>query len=85
MLNIVLALRTWGSYWKHHKINFFCDNLAVVQVVKSSKTKDKFLAAYIRNIWLISASDDIEIIIKHIEGKKNVIADLLSRLHSPAG
>ena len=85
MLNIVLALRTWGSYWQHHKIKIFCDNLAVVQVVKSSKTKDKFLAACIRNIWLISASNDIEIVIEHIEGKKNVLADLLSRLHSPAG
>ena len=85
MLNIVLALRTWGSYWKHHKIKIFCDNLAVVQVVKSSKTKDKFLAACIRNIWLISASNDIEIVIEHIEGKKNVIADLLSRLHSQVG
>ena len=85
MLNIVLALRTWGPYWQHHRIKIFCDNLAVVQVVKSSKTKDKFLAACIRNIWLVSASNDIEIIIEHIEGKKNVIADLLSRLHSPAG
>ena len=52
----------------------FCDNLAVVQVVKSSKTKDQFLAACIRNIWLISASNDIEIVIEYIEGKKNVIA-----------
>ena len=85
MLNIVLALRIWGSYWQHHKINFVCNNLAVVQVVKSSKTKDKFLAACIRNIWLIAASNDIEIVIEHIEGKKNVIADLLSRLHSPIG
>ena len=85
MLNIVLALRTWGSYWQHQKIKIFCDSLAVVQVVKSSKTKDKFLAACICNIWLISASKDIEIVIEHIEGKKNVLADLLSRLYSNEG
>ena len=30
ILNIILALRTWGSYWQHHKIKIFCDNLAVV-------------------------------------------------------
>ena len=82
MLNNVLALRIWGSDWQHHKIKIFFDNLAAVQVVKSSRTKDKFLAACICNIWLISASNDIEIVIEHIEGKKNVIADLLSRLHS---
>ena len=54
-------------------------------MVKSAKTKEKFLAACIRNIWLISASNDIEIVIEHIEGKNNVIADLLSRLHSATG
>ena len=82
MLNIVLALRTWGHFWHHRKIQIFCDNMVVVQVVGSSKTKDPFLAACIRNIWLIAASFDIQIDIKHIPGKKNAIADLLSRLHS---
>ena len=48
--NIVFALRTWGSYWQHHKIKISCDNLAVVQVAKSSKTKNKCLAACIHNI-----------------------------------
>ena len=85
MLNIVLALRTWGSYWRHKKIKIFCDNLAVVQVIRSSKTKDKFLAACIRNIWLISASKDIEVVVEHIEGRHNIIADCLSRLYSNEG
>ena len=79
MLNIVF---TWGSYWQHHKIKVFCDNLAVLQVVISSKSKDKFLADCISNIWLITALNDFKIVIEHIEGKKNVIADLLSQLHS---
>ena len=82
MLNIVLALRMWGHFWCHAKKNDFCDNMAVVQVVGSSKTKDPFLAACIHNICLISASFDIQIDIKHVPGKKNAIADLLSRLHS---
>ena len=56
--------------------------MAVVQVVGSSKTKDPLLAACILNIWLIAASFDIQIDIKYIPGKKNAIADLLSRLHS---
>ena len=82
MLNIVIALRAWGKYWKHSQVHIHCDNMAVVQVVTSSRTKDKFLAACIRNIWLISSVLDIDIVIHHIQGKKNVIADCLSRLHS---
>ena len=82
MLNIVIALRTWGRLWKHSQAHIYCDNMAVVQVVTSSKTKDKFLATCSRNIWLLSSIFDINIVIHHIQGKENVIADCLSRLHS---
>ena len=51
MFNVLLALRVWGHHWKHSLVRFYCDNLAVVQVVQTSKTKHPFLAACIRNIW----------------------------------
>ena len=82
MINILIALRLWGSYWVHSSIDIFCDNLAVVQVVTTGKTRDAVLGACIRNIWLLAAVLDIDIKIKHMRGKKNVIADLLSRLFS---
>ena len=41
-------------------------------MVDSGKTRDKFLNAYIRNIWLVSATCDIDLHIKHIEGKNNL-------------
>ena len=34
MWNIVIALRMWGHLWRHSSIQIFCDNLAVVQVMK---------------------------------------------------
>ena len=37
------------------------------------------LAAYIRNIWLVTATFDIRLVVQHIKGKENVTADLLSR------
>ena len=40
MLNIVVALRVCGSLWLHSSISVRCDNLGVVQVVKTGKTKD---------------------------------------------
>ena len=63
-------------------MNIFSDNLAVVQVVNSGKTKDMFLATCIRNIWLLTAVYDIELEVAHIPGAKNEVADLLSRLHA---
>ena len=60
----------------------YCDNMAVVQVASSGRTKDPFLGACIRNIWLITATLDIELEIKHIQGSKNILADALSRIYS---
>ena len=54
----------------------------MVQVVKTSKTKDPFLAVCICNIWMITATFDIEVQINHVKGINNTIADLLSRLFS---
>ena len=82
MLNIVLALRTWGSYWCHSAISIHCDNFGVVCVVKTGKTKDPFLALCIRNIWLLTAHHDIDLQIHHIPGSYNIIADALSRIYS---
>ena len=53
--------------------------MAVVEVLTSGKTKDSILATCARNVWLLSAMFNISIHIEHIPGKKNVVADLLSR------
>ena len=71
-----------GGHWVHSSIEIFCDNLALVQVVTSDKTREPILGACIRNIWLLSAVFDIDLRIQPIRGKKNTIADLLSRLFS---
>ena len=83
MLNVLIALWLWGSQWRHMCITIFCDNFSVVQVIRSGKTKDPFLALCIRNVWLLTAHNDIEIQINHIPGVKNTIADTLSRIYSP--
>ena len=85
MLNIVIALRLWAKDWTGSLVTFHCDNLAVVQVVNSGKTRDKFLNACIRHIWLISAVHDIDLHLAHIQGRKNLIADSLSRIYSEKG
>ena len=81
MLKIVVALQVWGSYWRHKHLQVHCDNLGVVQEVKTGKTKDNFLALCIRNIWLLTASYDIDLDISHIPGRFNILADALSRIY----
>ena len=76
-INRILATFREGS----HKQKI-CDNHSVVQVVKNGKTRDPFLALCIRNIWLHTAIYDVHLIIEHVAGKENRIADTLSRIHS---
>ena len=62
---------------KRHCFN--CDNLAMVEILKSGKTRDVFLATCARNVWLITAMFNIDIIIIHVPGIRNQVTDLLSR------
>ena len=79
MINILVAIKAFGPFWAQKKVLVKCDNQAVVSVLKHSRTKDAFLAACARNIWLLAAWYDLEMDYVHIQGKENVVADLLSR------
>ena len=79
MLNILVVLRAWGSQWLHRRISIACDNEAVVHVLNSGKTRDLTLAAIAHNIQLLLATHNIDIVVRHILEKVNIVADLLSR------
>ena len=40
ILNIVVAAKIWASHWSNKLIQMFCDNMAVVEVLTTSKTRD---------------------------------------------
>ena len=79
ILNILVACKIWASRWENKKIQIFCDNLAVVEVLMSGRTRDETLAICALNIWLLSALYNIHFTFSHIAGVQNTIADLLSR------
>ena len=79
MLNILVALRVWADAWKNCTIEVHCDNLSVVTVLCSGKTKNSSLATISRNIFMVASRYDIFLKVSHIPGKENKIADLLSR------
>ena len=52
MLNIMVAIRTWGKLWSGIKNCIHCDNQAVVHVLTTGETRDLTLAAIARNILM---------------------------------
>ena len=79
MWNIVLACRIWAKYWQGKEVKILCDNEACVHVLSSGFTRDVILATMARNIWLIQACNDFKLVVEHISGVRNEVADLLSR------
>ena len=51
-------------------------------MVETGRTRGHFLALRTRNIWLITATWDIQLEVCHIPGTYNVIADTFSRVYS---
>ena len=79
MINIPVALRVWGSCWANKKIIIKCDNQAVVSVLNTGKSRDPQLCTIARNIFMYIALNDINLIVLHVLGSNNTVADLLSR------
>ena len=44
ILNIVVAAKIWASHWADKKIEIFCDNMAVVDILNTGKARDTTLA-----------------------------------------
>ena len=81
MLNVLLALRVWGSKLANKIVRLWCDNRAVVDIMTRRKTKDKHLGEILREVLMLQATYNINLEVCHIAGKNNDIADALSRVH----
>ena len=51
MLNLVVAIKTSGKFWRYSSIIIYCDNMSVVQLVQTSKTRNPFLALCIHMVF----------------------------------
>ena len=79
LINVLVALRVWT--WQHKRVVFKVDNLAIVTIYNCGYTRCRHLTTMVRNIWLETAKYDLEMV-KHIPGKVNRMADLLSSFYN---
>ena len=79
MVNVLVSVRLWANKWRNCSVNMFCDNQAVVEVMANGRSRDKYLAACARTIWLLLAQYNIRLNVLHIAGLENRYADTLSR------
>lgn len=79
MMSIILCLKLWGKSFKGKRIQIFCDNMAVCQVINSGKAKCEILQNGLREIAFLTAFYECEIRTVYLESKANRISDHLSR------
>ena len=76
---ICAALDIWGECLRNKCINIISDNMAVVCVINSFTSKDKYLMKLLRHMVFTCMKYNILIKSTHLPGKLNIIAEKISR------
>ena len=84
LLNIVVALKVWRRQWAGHRVCVWSDNANACIAVQTGRTKDYYMQDCIREIFLYTAAEDIELHVLHRPGVELQRADALSRAHTQA-
>ena len=79
--NILLAIRWWQARLRNTNVLVHCDNAASVAVLQAGQSADVLMRGCAREVWLLCCLNDIELSVKHLPGKDNTDADILSRAH----
>ena len=76
---VVIAASTWGAQWKTRRLLVHCDNHAVVDIWRKGTSKHAALMQLVRKLFFIAATHNFTLLLQHIQGTDNGIADALSR------
>ena len=79
MFAVIICLKLWGCNFRGKRIQMFCDNQSICQVVNSGKARDEILQDCLREIAFLAAVHEFQIKMVHLESKANRISDCLSR------
>ena len=76
---IVLALILRSNVLADKRLLVLCDDEAVVHVINNQTCKEQYIISLIRTMTVIIMRNKVILRAKHVPGKKNIIADALSR------
>ena len=79
MLPIVLATAMWGRHCCHKHVLIYCDNMAVVDIMATKKSKEPGIMHLLRCLHFFTAIFDVNLRVVHLAGKLNTTADAISR------
>ena len=79
LVPIVIAAALWGDKWRRSCVCFKCDNVAVVEILRSRTARDPLLMHLLRCVVFYAAVFGFQLIANHVPGVMNTAADAISR------
>ena len=79
MFAIIICLKLWGSEFKGKRLQMFCDNQAVCQIINTGKSRCTILQDCLREIAFLAAIHEFQVRMVHLNSESNRISDHLSR------
>ena len=79
LVPIVVAAHLWGHAWARLRVQFLCDNMAVVGILNSGTSKSPDLMHLLRLLTLEACRHNFIFSAAHTPGRDNSAADALSR------
>lgn len=83
LLPIVIACAVWGQAWQGKTVMCYCDNAAVVAVIRSGRSRHTLTMHLMRCLSLLTAHLGITPVAEHLLGKHNVADDAIARGNLP--
>lgn len=80
LVPIALAVCLWKHKFVGMRIQFCCDNMAVVHILNSKSAKSDRVMSLVRQIVLWSLTFDFHITGLFVPGSQNTLCDLISRM-----
>ena len=79
LVALVVAFHTWGAHFQDMQVAIHTDNLPLVHIW-SRGSRNRHVMRLIRALFLRTARSNTNLLLLHIPGHSNVLADALSRL-----
>ena len=76
---LLKAAATWGRQWAAKRVLFYCDNQAVVSILRSGTCKRSDIMSLVRALFFVAADCNFECSATYISTHDNGEADALSR------
>ena len=76
---LYVLIYMFGAKVSNSIVYFYCDNIAVVEIVNKLTSKNKIVMHFLRKLVILLVKMNIDLRAKHVPGLENVLCDRISR------